>query len=363
MTVEVSIEKILKEALSKVTQLGFEVTKQGSIVLNESLVYHTLSKALMEYGVIYTSIRDAIKNYPDLIEKYGFKKIKIDPKNIDDGVFLYVPKNTRLVDPIYTCFVLGRRGVRQRVYNLTVIDDGGEAVAATGCLSLVEEGYHTSFTEVYVGRNAKLYKIMIHNWTPSVAVSTVKKITLMDNAVYYDYYVNYTQLKKISFITEIYHEGSGSTSRSDTIVVGKGESNLGYTTTAYLLATDASAEIISRLLGMDKSSIESRATIVAEVPGTRGHVECHGLLLSDNATITTIPVLKSSTSNTNLTHEASIGRISQDELEYLMARGFTEDEAVSIIIRGFLELGIEKIPPKLRPMITSVLDRLSAKSM
>lgn len=363
MVVEVSLNEVLKEAISKADQLGFEVAKQGSIVLNESLVFHILSKKLLDYGIVYTSIRDALKNHPDIIDKYGFKKISIDLKNIDDGILLYVPRNTKLVDPIYTCFVLGRKGVRQRVYNLIVVDEGSEAVAATGCLSLVEEGYHISYTEVHVGRNARLYKIMVHNWLPLVSVSTIKKIVLMEDASYYDYYVNYTQPMRISFTTEIYLEGEGSSSRSDTVVVGKGESIFRYSTTTYLNAPRSSSEIISRILGMESSFVETRASIIAKASGARGHIECHGLLLSDNAVITTVPVLQSSISDANLTHEASIGKISQNELEYLMARGFTEEEATSIIIRGFLELGIDKIPGKLRHMITSILDKLAVKKM
>ncbi len=363
MVVEVSLSEALGKAMEKALSLGFEVNKQGSIVLNESMVFHMLSKALEEYGVIYTSIRDALKNYPDLVEKYGFKKISIDMENIDDGVFLYIPPNTRIKDPLYTCFVLAHGGVRQRVYNLTVLEEGSEAVAATGCFSLVNEGYHTSFEEAYIGRGARLYKVMVHNWMPRVSVSTIKRIALAEKAHYYDYYINHTSLERMSFIIELYLEGEGSTARTDTIVVGRGGSKLLYDVKAYLKAEGSSAELISRLLGDEESSIDSRSTIIAEAPGTKGHIECQGLLLSDRAAIRTVPSLESRVSDTSLTHEASIGRISRDELEYLMARGFREDEAVSMIIRGFLELGYEKIPPKLRSTIDIVLNKLSHAEM
>ncbi|MEM1750291.1 MAG: SufD family Fe-S cluster assembly protein [Desulfurococcaceae archaeon] len=363
MSVTISMAELLKKALNKASSMGIEVTRQGSLILNEQTAFKLVSKLLEELGVIYLSIKEAVKEYPDLVEKYGLKKVKIDLREVDNGVFIYVPKNTKLTDPVYNCFVLASKGFVQRVYNLIVVDDGSEAVSVTGCLSLVHEAIHSSHEEAYVGKGSKYYKIMIHNWLPKVVVSAIKRVTLMSEANYYDYYINSTSLDRMSFITEVFHEGEKSSSKIDQVVIGSEESKLRYITTTYLSAPGSNTEIVSRVLGMDESYIETKSSIMAVKPGVKGHVECRGLLISDRATITTIPILKSSISDSTLTHEASIGRIKRDEVEYLMARGFSEDEAVSLIIRGFLETGLDKVPEKMKPIISVALDKLSSAKM
>ncbi len=89
---------------------------------------------------------------------------------------------------------------------------------------------------------------------------------------------------------------------------------------------------------------------------SRGHLDCKGLVLPSSAIGEAIPTIRSVNEQSELTHEAVIGRISQEELEYLMSEGFTENEAISLIVRGFIEVGLDKIPQALRSYINSVLD-------
>lgn len=363
MVVEVSLSEITQKAIKKALELGLDVTTRGSIILDESMVFHSLSKALEKYGIIYVSIKDAIKNYPDIIEKYGEKIAYIRPEKLDNGVLLYVPSGVKVIDPIYTCFVLGRKGFVQRIYNLYVLEDNAEATVTKGCLSLVNEGAHSSVTEAHVGRNARLNSVMIHNWLPDVKVSSITRVRLLDKAVLYSYYINLSSVKRINYGTEIFAEGEGARLRTDTIVIGSMSSEMNYWSQAHLNASGSSAELISRMVGKDRVRINMKAKIVANAPNTHGHIECQGLQLSDQSMLSTIPVLESHISQTTLTHEASIGKISRDELEYLKARGFTEGEAVSLIVRGFIETGLDLVPEKLRPLIERILDELSRAPM
>jgi len=363
MVIEVKIDEITKKVLSKALSLGLEVNKTGSLIVNESMAFHVLSEALKEYGIIYVSIKEAFDRYPDIIEKYGLKMVRVDPRNIDDGVLLYIPRNTKVLEPIYTCFALARRGVVQRIYNLYVVEDYSEAVAAKGCLTIVPEGAHSGITEIYVGRHAKLSSIMIHNWMPEVRVSALARARLLEEAVYYDYYVNLTHVKRIGSLTEIYLEGNSARAQADMILIGRGRSTISHNVMAYLNAPKTSVELISRMLGDGESRVESTTRIIANAPNTRGHIECQGLQLSNSAVLTTKPVLESHIDETSLTHEASIGKISEEELEYLMAKGFREEEAISLIVRGFLELGFQRVPDKLKPVIERVLDMLSQARM
>ncbi len=361
MVIEVSITEVLDKALKKAYESGLELGKQGSLILDESMVFHKLSRALEVYGVVYTSIRDAVERYPDIVEKYMITGIDLD--KVDNGVLLYVPRDTRIVDPVYTCYTIARKGVVQRVYNLIVLRENAEAVAITGCMSLVPEGVHSSNTDTFLDRNARLYKVMIHNWLPGIRIGSLKKAYLMDNSFYHDYYINITPPHNMGFKIELYLKGRGSTALSNTILVGRDNSRLSYETIAYLDGEESSVELLSRMLGEDNSRIYSRSAIIARADYTRGHIECQGLQLSSNSVLSTTPILESHVENTRLTHEASIGRISEEELEYLMSHGFREDEAVSIIVRGFLEHGLDRVPERIRLLIRQTLDRLVSSSM
>ena len=130
------------------------------------------------------------------------------------------------------------------------------------------------------------------------------------------------------------------------ILLGLGDSILDVGGAAYLLGGDATVEIASRAMGRDSSRIVARARIIGR--SGRGHIDCRGLLLSDKAVIETIPELSAESPNTTLTHEASIGRIAEDEINYLVSRGFTREEAIGIVIRGFISLDVKGLPERVK---------------
>ncbi len=360
----IDVGQLLRSAAAKAAELGLEVDRQGSIILDEKMVFHVLSEALREKGVIYTSIREAVREYPDILEEYGLKRVDVDLRRIDDGVLIYIPRNTRVTgQPLYTCFTLTRRGYMQRIYNLIVIDKGGEAVSAKGCFSLIDEGSHSAVTEIVLLDDAKLSNIMIHSWRPENRIYGSTVATLHHRSRLYDYFIALDPPRVSAMNTTVFLEGGDSAAESNSIVVGRGSAKLTHTTIAYLDAPGSTAEIVSRMLGLGEASISMNAVIEARARDTKGHIECQGLQLSDKAALSTTPVLRSRVTGAELTHEASIGKISEEQLEYLEARGFSPEEATHIIIRGFLELGIEHIPGGLKPIIENVLERMARSSM
>ncbi|RKX59989.1 MAG: SufD family Fe-S cluster assembly protein, partial [Thermodesulfobacteriota bacterium] len=123
----------------------------------------------------------------------------------------------------------------------------------------------------------------------------------------------------------------------------------------FLEAENTSAEIISRTVVYGGENI-ARGKIIAKAPKVKGHLECQGLMLSDKGNMRAIPELNSYFSDVELTHEAAVGKIAKEEVEYLMARGLSEDEAVSLIVKGFLTIKIEGIPPALQEKIDKTLE-------
>ena len=125
-------------------------------------------------------------------------------------------------------------------------------------------------------------------------------------------------------------------------------------------APDTSAESISRVVSVGGEVI-ARGRMTGRVPGARAHLECVGLLLSDKGRIYSIPELDGQSRDLDMSHEAAVGRISEEELEYLMARGLTSEQATSVIVRGFLDVEIKGLPEDLKREIKSITERENLK--
>ncbi|MDP2800036.1 MAG: SufD family Fe-S cluster assembly protein, partial [Deltaproteobacteria bacterium] len=121
-----------------------------------------------------------------------------------------------------------------------------------------------------------------------------------------------------------------------------------------LKAPDTRAEIISRAISTG-GKIIARGLLVGEVPGIKAHLECKGLILSEKGIIRAIPELEGQASGVDMSHEAAVGKIAQEEIEYLMARGLSEEEATSTIVRGFLNVQIDGLPAELQAEIDAAV--------
>jgi Fe-S cluster assembly scaffold protein SufB len=128
-----------------------------------------------------------------------------------------------------------------------------------------------------------------------------------------------------------------------------------------LLEARASAEIISRSIATG-GNIIARGHMSGRVADAKGHLECRGLILGEKGNIMAIPELEGTVAGVDLSHEAAVGKIAEEEIEYFMARGLTRDDAVSVIVRGFLSVDIEGLPPELSAQIEQAIE-LSEQEM
>jgi Fe-S cluster assembly scaffold protein SufB len=124
----------------------------------------------------------------------------------------------------------------------------------------------------------------------------------------------------------------------------------------FLNAPNTKTEILSRTLTLGGEMI-SRGDIIANAPNVYGHLECNGLVMNENGKQKAIPALEANALDVEMTHEASIGRIARDQVEYLMTRGLSEGEATGLIVRGFLSAGIEGIPENLKEEIADIVKK------
>ena len=113
---------------------------------------------------------------------------------------------------------------------------------------------------------------------------------------------------------------------------------------------------MTRAVANDESKIFSRGHLSGNVPNVKGHLECHGLVLDDNSSIYAVPELEANAANLEMSHEAAVGQIDEEEIYYLTSRGLTEEEAASMIVRGFLSMDITGLPDELAAETQRMID-------
>ena len=123
----------------------------------------------------------------------------------------------------------------------------------------------------------------------------------------------------------------------------------------FLRAKGSRAEVVARAISKG-GAIVTRGNLIGEVPGIKAHLECRGLILSERGSILAIPELDGRVSGVELSHEAAVGKIAEEEIQYLMARGLTSDEATAAIVRGFLDIEIKGLPEHLRREIKKAVE-------
>jgi Fe-S cluster assembly scaffold protein SufB len=169
-------------------------------------------------------------------------------------------------------------------------------------------------------------------------------------------------VRTVQMYPTTYLKGKNSVARYHSIIVGYPNSNLDVGSRVVLQGEDSKAEIIARSLTRG-GRIVNRGHLVGEQVGVKGHLECQGLMLSPEGVIYAVPELEARVDGVDLSHEAAVGKIAQEEIEYLMARGFSEEEATAMIVRGFLNVKIMGLPEELEAEVQKAIELSDQSSM
>jgi Fe-S cluster assembly scaffold protein SufB len=273
------------------------------------------------------------------------------------GYFIRVFAGQTVSLPVQTCFLIRTEGARQLIHNLVVAEEGAEVHLIHGCAtaSHLEAACHIGVTECYVGRSATVTSTMIHSWGPEIEVFPRSVAQVARHGRFISNYVAMTPVKHLDMYPEVII-GEDALGEFYSVVYAHVGSFLDLGARASLRGAGASAEIVSRVVS-DGGRVVTRAHIVGEVDGARGVMACNGLLLSAEGSIHAVPELEARAPRVQLSHEASVGMISREELSYLMASGMDEEAAKSLIVRGFLDVRVRHLPETLRRTITAMIER------
>ncbi|HIH26706.1 MAG TPA: SufD family Fe-S cluster assembly protein [Methanoregulaceae archaeon] len=347
----------------RLAQTGLEVemkNRSGSFFQVDQEIRQAAS---LEKGIEVLAIGDALKRYEWLNDYYW----KLVPRDKDQytrfvadqpdprGFVIIARKGSKTVYPLQACLFLSKTPV-QHVHNLIIAEEGAELHIISGCASAsyTKTGSHIGVSEFFIGKGAHVTSTMIHNWGEEISVFPRSAVVVEEDGVFLSNYVCMQPVRKIQMAPVAYLRGRNALARFSSITVTTPGSSMDLGAIVHLAAEGATAELLTRAITTGGTLI-SRGMIEGEVGHTRGHIECKGLILKDGV-IHAIPEIKGNVVDTELSHEAAVGKIARDEIEYLMSRGLDEDVATATIIRGFLDVKMEGLPAVLQQQIDAAID-------
>ena len=360
-----NLDKRLKEASLLSGFNSDESGRAGSYFQkNNAVIYQKVQEAYRGQVEIM-SIEEALAKY-SWLKEYYWRNVPVDMDKYTaqvelwgrGGYFIRILPGARVKQPIQSCLLMDEAGECQRVHNIILAEEGSQAQVITGCTTSpsVKEGYHLGVSEFYVKKGAHLTFTMVHNWADDFHVRPRTGIMVEEDGTFINNYILLKPLRSIQSYPRAVLQGARSRARFNTIVYGRHESEIDLGSLIELNGRGTRGEAISRSLGRERAKVMMRGRLKARSNDAQAHLECRGMLLSEEAEINAVPELwVEGAPQANLTHEAAVGPVNEEAVEYLMSRGLSRDEAVSAIIQGFMQVGIQGLPDVLNNMLADIL--------
>ncbi len=359
----------LSDESTSLKQVGIDFSadgRSGTFILVDSRPVCVNSEL---EGLEILPLGAALERYDWLRNDYYWRAV---PKDLDDvtarcadqhdvtGYFVRVKQGARATVPCQAAFYIGTSDTSQWVHNIIIVEDGAELNMITGCTTgyEVHGGYHNAISEHYIGNKAKLTNTMVHSWDIKTSVHPRSGTIVEDNGVYISNYVSLRPSHDIKTLPQVRLIGKNASAKFTTIILSSPGTRVETGGDIRLEGEDSSAELAHRAISNGGHVYQSG--MLTGLAKCRGHVDCSGLLSASEplGLIESIPGLTAKHPDAQLSHEASIGRIKPEEVEYLRARGMEEREAISVLIRGFLGSDIPELGPYLDERIAEIAESI-----
>jgi Fe-S cluster assembly scaffold protein SufB len=330
-----------------------EDERSGSFFqLDTSVVYSKTSAPNVEV----LSVTEALDKY-DWLKDYWWKAVAVDADKytaqaaleFSNGYFIRAKAGAKTILPIQACMFLAQESLSQNVHNIIIAEKGSELHIITGCRTADElsHGIHVGVSEFFIKEGATCSFTMIHNWGPEVAVRPRSGSIIERDATFISNYVCLKPVKSLQMYPVFRCVGANATALSYSLLYATEGSHMDVGARVILEAEQCKSDVISRAI-TNGGEIISRGNLTALHRDVKGHLECRGLILGDHGRIFAVPELDGAVPDVDMSHEAAVGKIAEEEITYLMTRGLSEDEATSAIVRGFLDIEIKGVPPALQ---------------
>ena len=364
-----NILKPVVDELDSVGVLDSEKHFGGMGVQYESeVIYHNMIEELEKKNVIFTSIEDAIKRYPDLVKKYfgkivSFTENKFAALNaavFSGGSFIYVPKNTVLDRPLQSYFRINSKNMGQFERTLIIVDDNSSLHYVEGCTapSYSESSLHAAIVEIYVGKNSKCRYSTVQNWATNV-YNLVTKRALVDEAGVMEWIDGNIGSKVTMKYPCCVLKGDNSRGTCITISVAKSGQEQDSGARMIHIGKNTKSNIVSKSIAGNggNATYRGKVEIKKNALNSDAMVKCDSLILDDKSMSDTIPTNIVGNITSNIEHEATVSKISDDVLFYLMSRGIPEERATELIVLGFIDEFKSELPMEYAVELNQLIKR------
>lgn len=363
---------VLKPVVDELDKLGVLESEKhlgGMGVQYESeVIYHKMLEELEEKKVIFTSIEMAMRNYPELVKKY-FGKIVSNSENkfaalngavFSGGSFIYIPPNTTLERPLQSYFRINSKNMGQFERTLIIVDDNSSLHYIEGCTAPTysESALHAAVVEIYVGKNSHCRYSTIQNWAPNV-YNLVTKRALVDEAGSMEWIDGNIGSKVTMKYPCCVLKGDNSEGTCITISVASHGQEQDSGARMIHLGKNTKSNIVSKSIARNggNASYRGKVLINSGALNSISSVKCDTLILDELSKSDTIPVNSCFNKSSSIEHEATVSKISEDNLFYLMSRGISRERAMELIVLGFLEKFREELPMEYAVELNQLIKR------
>ena len=322
---------------------------------DSNVIYHNIKESLEKQGVIFENMDTALKKYPELVKKYFMTIIPISEHKFtmlhaavwSGGTFIYIPKNVKVDLPLQSYFRMNSQRGGQFEHTLIILDEGAELHYIEGCSSAnyTENSLHAGCVEIYQHPNSKMRYSSIENWSKNVYNLNTKRSLVKENAK-----IEWVTGNLGSKVAMVYPSsiliGENAKSESLGIAFANKNQNQDIGAKAIHLAPNTSSIIKSKSLSINGgiSTYRGLVSISKNAKNSKSTVKCDALILDKKSVSKTYPTIKQENNESECTHEATVGKIGEEEIFYLMSRGLTEEQAIHLIVNGFISPIMKALP-------------------
>ncbi|MCG8468176.1 MAG: Fe-S cluster assembly protein SufB, partial [Gemmatimonadetes bacterium] len=319
------------------------------------MVYHNIQEHLAEQGVIFKSIEQGLQEHPDLFREYFGKVIPIEDNKFaalngavwSGGSFVYIPPGVKVEMPLQAYFRVNQADQGQFERTLIIADEGSEAHYVEGCTAPIysTDSFHSGVIEIIVKKGARFRYTTIQNWsnnmynlvTQRALVHEDAKMEWLDGNLGSKLTMKYPSCFLVGDrahgeILSIAYAGDGQHQDTGGKVVHA--------------AKDTTSQITSKSIsrGEGRASYRGLCKVYDGATGAKSNVECDALLLDETSRTDTYPYIEIDENTASIGHEATVSKVGDEQLFYLMSRGIDEAEAMAMIVRGFIEPVAKELP-------------------
>lgn len=363
------VMKPIKSELDKLGVLESEQYMDGMGVQYESeVIYHNMLKELTDKKVIFTSIDNAIKEYPLLVKKYFGKIVKntdnlyaaLNSSVFSGGSFIYIPPHTKLNRPLQSYFRINSKGMGQFERTLIIVDDDSELHYIEGCTAptYATSSLHAAVVEIYVGKNSKCRYTTIQNWAPNVYNLVTKRALVEENGT-----MEWIDGNIGSKLTMKYPccilKGDNSTGACISIAVASNNQIQDTGARMIHLGKNTHSKIVSKSISKSGGNATYRGDvkIKEEARDSYSMIKCDTLILDKDSISDTIPTNIVSNNSSTIEHEATVSKINDANIFYLESKGIPKEKCEEIIVLGFLEEFRKELPMEYAVELNQILKR------